>query len=153
MNLKTEHQVFDGVEFICTQFGAMKSLELFPSVMKLLGPVLEDILKLDLEDDIKLGMMFSGLFKNVSPVEFKSLALELIANTQAKVTREGATKLISLRTPEEIEIAFAGRFPLVLKVCWLSIQVNFGNFTDWLDVSVGEGPAREESNSDSTPTS
>jgi len=78
---------------------------------------------LDLDvDDPRISSAVATLAQNISKAKMRELV-----NTMAGVSWCDGKKL-----PVVFEAVFRGDLPLLYQWLWFAMQVNFGNFTDWL---------------------
>jgi hypothetical protein len=135
MNLKTEEATLGEFRFTCTQFPAMRGTVLLARLVKIMGPALAALMKLDpnaaLTDTAVVGEL-SGAFAALNPDEIPPLVAQILQCTSV-ATEDGT--IIALDKPTSIDLVFSGRLFLMFQAVGFALRVNFGNF------SAGSAPA------------
>ncbi len=99
MACETENTIIEGTEYTCTQFPAIQSMKFKLKVLKVLGPVISEIIPmLGKDDDGDQLRSISGaiekLFATSSPDEIIDLMVEILTTGNTK--RDGHRLTVSL---------------------------------------------------------
>lgn len=132
--LNTEEKEIDGIPFRVQQLGAMAGLKLFTRLSRTFAPAMAKALGASAGAKVDLGNLNVGalsdalklLFETCNETEIESLVKALLSTTW--VEQNGAW----VETTKVLELVLAGKLPTMIKMCWFSAQVNFGNFTEGL---------------------
>ena len=152
MGVQFREREIDERTYRVTQFGATRALKLWTRVSRVFLPAFAKGLGafqglpegksiLDAEVDFDGNMLSEAvrmLVEQMHADDFAGLAKDLLAST----TCDGREI--------EFDLHFAGQIPLLLKVLWFVLEVNYGGFFDVLRPlaerarSAGEGKGRED---------
>ncbi len=99
MACETENTIIEGTEYVCTQFPAIQSMKFKLKVLKVLGPIISEIIPmLGKKDNIDQLTSMSGaiekLFDVSSPDEIIDLMVEMLTTGNTK--RDGNRLTVSL---------------------------------------------------------
>lgn len=131
LNLKTETKDIDGLGVTCTQFPAMRSSELLARLLKVIGPSLGVLMRLDPNTELdRAGVELVAGLSSLKPEELPGLISKVLEMTAVRVPDEsgGAGAVISLDKKENLDIVFSGRMLTMFKVAGFAIQVNYRDF-------------------------
>ena len=110
MPLRTETRVLAGdppIEITFTQLPAMRALDLFLVLGKVIGPALLQANELDMEKDVsELAPILEGLFTRLGTGDGKLIVREVLGSAAVKF--EGRSPVV-LNTQETIDMVFGGR--------------------------------------------
>jgi hypothetical protein len=129
INLKTEDKDIGGLRFTCTQFPALHATALFARLLKILGPALGAIMKLDpaaqLED---VALELASAFGALNPDDVPDLVLRILTGTAVLVPDAGGGRQIALNKKENIDAVFSGSLMTMFQATGFALQVNYRDF-------------------------
>lgn len=127
--LKTATHDCDGVSVICTQHPPRRALRLFWRLGKVAPYAIAhfDPVKWRGGDRMAvLAPMLLEMFERISVDEADEISAEILASCEAKI--DG--RLVSLSTPGNVDLVFAGNLGAMVGALAFALETNFGNFTE-----------------------
>jgi hypothetical protein len=129
MNLKTETREIDGMSVTCTQFPALRATTLFARLLKLIGPSISALMRLDPTTDLeKAGGELGLAFSEVNPDEMPGLICKVLEGTAVRVRDDSGSTDIGLDRKENVDLVFSGQLLTMFKVLGFALQVNYRDF-------------------------
>ena len=122
MACETENTTINGTEYVCTQFPAIQSMKFKLRVLKVLGPVITEIIPMigndKTNDQLKsISDAIEKLFLTSSPDEIIDLMVEMLTTGNTKRDGERLTKSLFEQTYSgDLMLEAYKAFAFVLKV-------------------------------------
>lgn len=147
---KVKVKEIDGKQITVTPFFGLTSLTHKTRIIKLLGPGVNGLFKIDIkslknikEADIGfIGFAISQLCEKLNPDEFASFILDLLSST--RIDGVEIKKAV-------FDTEFMGNLTFMYKILWFVLEVNWGDFFEggvsgWIKKKVKERIEEEKKN-------
>lgn len=138
MTTKFEEYEIDGIKFTTQQFGGFRALELMGELAQVIGPALGVLSSADPETPLEqLAPVLAMALRGMKPEELSTLALKVLASTQAVIDVNGTLKRVDIVDKSSFDRVFTGRLMTMFKVALRALQINYADF------GFGSAPAKD----------
>ena len=117
--ISTKEKLIDDRNIMVTSYPGRRALTNKTRLIKLLGSSVTRLFSSDQSEFEMLGIAIDILVEKISPDEFTKFMLELLCST-----RIDGKEIIETTFDNE----FSGNLPLMYKILWFTLEVNYGNF-------------------------
>jgi hypothetical protein len=136
---KTQERVIDGTRFAVTQLPAMRGFKMFHRLGRALGPAIAQVAgglkgKLAEMNVAELGAGVGALLERLDENDLEAITGELLKTAHI----DGKPLMPSF------DLLMQGRIPTLLKLLAFAIEVNYGNFRDWLPALADQASKQPE---------
>jgi hypothetical protein len=128
--LNKESRTIDGVDFVATQFPAVRGFTILGKLVKTIGPALGTLASAGGDQDLAaLAPQLATALSGLDPSAAASLMIEVLSCVSAMTTDDqGRMRSTQLDSQAAIDKVFSGRLGVMFKVIGLALQVNYSDF-------------------------
>lgn len=125
LNLKAAAVQVGDHTFTTQQFASLHGVEVLTKLMKQLGPAIATLVGADPTQELAgLGPQLGAALRTTDPKEMRGLMVDMLAGT----TTVHNGKIVTLSSPEKIDMVFSGKLHHLFEVFGHAVEVNFSDF-------------------------